>query len=219
MKQRVVKAFSLLFVFLFLLCVAPAFGDEETTNLESLVVQDFDDPEAQPWFVIGSKFATAGYPKLNFVKTWPTALHGVNPEGKDARTGSELRSLGVAMMFDRKEYNWVDIIPGTKSGSGEDVTYQPAEIDLPGRVSQIDMWIWSGNYNYYIEAYIRDYTGIVHIVPMGNLNHIGWKHFRGRLPDNIPQARKYLPKRESLTLVKCRIWTRTTTAVARLPCR
>jgi hypothetical protein len=208
MKQRVVRAIGLSLVFVFLIAAAQAFADEDTVTLESIVVQSFDDTAAQPWFVIGSKFATENYPKLAYVSTWPLALHGSNPSNK------ELKSLGIAMLFDRKEYNWVDIIPGSKSGSGDGVTYEPKEIDLPGRVRMIDMWIWSGNYDYYIEAYIRDYTGIVHTVPMGNLNHVGWKNFRANLPSNIPQAKKYLPKRENLTLVKFRIWTRPTEVVA-----
>ncbi|TFG82923.1 MAG: hypothetical protein E4H20_06690 [Spirochaetales bacterium] len=208
MKQRVVKAIGLSLAFIFMLSAVQAFADDSTVTLESVIVQSFDDADAQPWFVIGSKFATAGYPKLAYVNTWPIALQGANPSDKN------LKSLGIAMLFDRKEYNWVDIVPGTKTGSGESISYAPRELDLPGRVNSVNMWIWSGNYDYYIEAYIRDYTGIVHVVPMGNLSHIGWKNFRANLPSNIPQSKKYLPKRETLTLVKFRIWTRPTEVVA-----
>ncbi len=208
MKQRVVKAIGLSLVIVFLLAAAQAFADDKTVSLESIVVQTFDNPDEQPWFVIGSKFATEGYPKLAYINTWPLALHGSKPSNPD------LKSLGLAMLFDRKEYNWVDLIPGTKSGSGDSLSYAPKELNLPGRVNMIDMWIWSGNFDYYIEAYIRDYTGIVHVVPMGTLNHVGWKNFRANIPANIPQSKKYLPKRENLTLVKFRIWTRPTEVVA-----
>lgn len=208
MKQRVVRAIGLSLVIVFLLAATGAFADDQTVNLESFVVQTFDEPEAQPWFLIGSKFSTAEFPKLAYAKAWPQALFGYNPEGKD------YRSLGVAMLFDRKEYNWVDVVPGKKSGSGAEVTYEPIELDLPGRVKMIDVWLWSGNYDYYIEAYIRDYKGIVHILPMGDLTHVGWKNFRVSMPDTIPQSKKYLPKRENLRLVKFRIWTRPTEIVA-----
>lgn len=207
MKQRVVKAICLSFVIVFMLAATGAFADDETVNLESIVIQTFDDPATQPWFVIGSKFSTKDYPKLAYAKSWPTSIFG-SGDGKD------LRSLGIAMLFDRKEYNWVDIIPGKKSGSGDSATYEPTELPLPGRVKMLDMWIWSGNYNYYIEAYIRDYTGIVHIIPMGDLNHVGWKNFRANIPASIPQSKKYLPRSENLTLVKFRIWTRPTEVVA-----
>ncbi|MBU0926132.1 MAG: flagellar filament outer layer protein FlaA [Spirochaetes bacterium] len=208
MKQRVVKAICLSFVIVFMLSATGAFADDETVNLESIVVQSFDEPEAQPWFLIGSKFATKGFPKLAYAKSWPVALFGTSGGGKD------LRSLGISMLFDRKEYNWVDVIPGKKTGSGEEASYEPIELPLPGRVRMLDMWIWSGNYDYYIEAYIRDYKGIVHTLPMGDLGHAGWKNFRVNIPDNVPQSKKYLPKRENLTLVKFRIWTRPTEIVA-----
>jgi len=133
MKQRVVKAICLSFVIVFMLAATGAFADEETVNLESVVVQTFDEPDAQPWFVIGSKFSTKDYPKLAYAKSWPVALFGSNGGGKD------LRSLGVAMLFDRKEYNWVDLIPGTKSGTGDGATYKPIELDVPGRVQILDV--------------------------------------------------------------------------------
>lgn len=192
-----------------LFSIGNVFAQEKPINLESKIVQDFDDPDAQPWFVMGSKFSTAGYPKVAYANSWPVSIYGTNPENKD-----KLKSLGVAMLFDRKEYNWVDLVPGKKTGSGEDVKYEPVEIPLPGRVSILDMWIWSGNLNYYIEAYVRDYKGIVHMIPMGTLNHVGWKNFRINIPTSIPQSKTFLPKREGLTLVKFRIWTRPTEVVA-----
>ena len=208
MKQRVVKAICLSFVIVFMLAATGAFADEETVNLESVVVQTFDEPDAQPWFVIGSKFSTKDYPKLAYAKSWPVSLFGSNGGGKD------LRSLGVAMLFDRKEYNWVDMIPGTKSGTGDGATYKPVELDLPGRVQMLDLWVWSGNYDYYMEAYLRDYKGIVYTLPMGDLGHVGWKNLRVNIPGSIPQAKKYLPRRENLKLVKLRIWTRPTEVAA-----
>lgn len=180
-------------------------ADDVTVNIESVVVQSFDDEAAQPWFVLGSKFSTEGYPKAAYVNTWPLAVNGSNPANKDA-----LRSLGVAMLFDRREYNWVDIVPGKKAGEGPSATYEPIELPLPGRVSALDLWVWSPNFSYYIEAYIRDYKGIVHVIDMGDLDHVGWRNFRVNIPANVPQSKKYLPRRESLTLVKFRIWTRPT---------
>lgn len=209
MKQRVSRSICLAIVLISFISAGNAFANEKPINLESKIIQDFDDPEAQPWFVMGSKFSTAGFPKVAYVNSWPISIYGTSPENKD-----KLKTLGVAMLFDRKEYNWIDIIPGKKTGSGDDVKYEPVEIPLPGRVAMLDMWIWSGNFNYYIEAFIRDYKGIVHTIQMGTLNHIGWKNFRINIPNNIPQSKKYLPKLEGLTLVKFRIWTRPTEVVA-----
>ncbi|HAP44290.1 MAG: hypothetical protein A2087_14035 [Spirochaetes bacterium GWD1_61_31] len=209
MKQHVVRAFCLSLVLVFLLGITPSFADEDkAVNLVSEVVQTFDTPDEDPWFVIGSKFSTAGFPRVAHVPTWPLAVFGNN------RDGADLRSMGVAMLFDRREYNWVDVIPGTKSGEGEETTYTPLELPLPGRVQMVDVWIWSPNINYYVEVYLRDFNGVIHTLNLGDLNHVGWKNFRVSLPTNIPQSRRYLPVREGLSFVKFRIWGRPTEVAA-----
>jgi hypothetical protein len=199
-KQHIIKALLITAALLTLAGSGLLFADETTISLESRVVQDFAAPEAQNWFVLGSKFSTASFPRSGFIKGGPTATLG----GDQAKIQAA-RSLAVAMLFDRKEYNWVDVIPGTKD--------KPIELPLPGRVKMIDMWVWSGNFNYYMEAFVRDYRGIVYTIPMGDLNFVGWKNLRINIPDNIPQAKKYLPKHEQLSFVKFRIWTRPTEVV------
>ncbi len=176
------------------------FADEQTVNLESKVVQDFSKTEAQNWHAIGSKFSSPDFPRLGYIKGGPTAILG-----GDQKAIEEARSMAVAMLFDRKEYNWIDIVPGAEG--------KAIELPLPGRVKMIDMWVWSGNFDYYIEAFVRDYRGVVYTIPMGDLSFVGWKNLRINIPDNVPQAKKYLPKRQGLSLVKFRIWTRPTEVV------
>ncbi|HTX72921.1 MAG TPA: flagellar filament outer layer protein FlaA [Rectinemataceae bacterium] len=200
MKQHIVRALLITVVLLCLTGGGQLFADETTMSLESRLVQDFSKPDAQNWFAIGSKFSTGDFPHYGFISGGPQAVLGSDPQAaKDAK------SLGIAMLFDRKEYNWVDIIPGTKD--------KPTEIPLPGRVKMIDMWVWSGDFDYYLEAYVRDYKGIVYTIPMGDLSFAGWKDLRINIPDSVPQAKTYLPRKQSLTLVKFRIWTRPTEAV------
>ncbi|HOX33821.1 MAG TPA: flagellar filament outer layer protein FlaA [Spirochaetales bacterium] len=208
MKQRIVRAVLLSLALLCLSGTGYLFADELTINLESKTValsaeKDFAGKELfGAWDVLGSKFSSKGFPVKTEIKAWPVAVYGSNPENPN------IRSLGVAMLYDRKEYNWVDIFPGTKA--------EPQELPLPGRVKMLDMWVWSGNYDYYLEAFVRDFKGIVHTVPMGNLNFVGWKNMRVNIPDNIPQSKKYLPRRESMSLVKFRLWTRPTEIVTAL---
>jgi hypothetical protein len=200
MKQHINRALLITVALLALAGSGLLFADESTVNLESRVIQDFSKPEAQNWFVLGSKFSTGDFPHVGFIKGGPTAILG-----GDQTAMANARSLGVAMLFDRKEYNWIDIVPGTKD--------KPTELPLPGRIKMIDMWVWSGNYNYYLEAFVRDFRGVVYTIPMGNLNFVGWKNLRINIPDNVPQSKKYLPRHEALTLVKFRIWTRPTEIV------
>jgi len=200
MKQHINRALLITVALLSLVGAGMLSADENTVNLESRVVQDFSKPEAQNWFVMGSKFSTGDFPHSGFIKGGPLAIQGSDPV-----VIQNSRSLSVAMLFDRKEYNWVDIVPGTKE--------KPIELPLPGRVRIIDVWVWSGNFNYYLEAFVRDYRGFVYTIPMGDLNFIGWKNVRINVPDNIIQSKKYLPRREALSLVKFRIWTRPTEVV------
>jgi len=198
--KHISRALLITVALLSLAGIGKLFADDSTVNLESKVIQDFSKPEAQNWFVMGSKFSTGDFPHVGYIKGGPLAIM----QG-DKAAAENARSLGVAMLFDRKEYNWIDIIPGTKE--------KPIELSLPGRVKNIDMWVWSGNFNYYMEAYVRDYRGVVYTILMGDLNFVGWKNLRINIPDNIPQGKKYLPRREGLTLVKFRIWTRPTEVV------
>jgi len=189
----------------FSVCMAVASvyaAEEKAVNLESRILENFDGASGYVWKVAASKFATKTvnetFPKLAYINTWPAAAHGYNREGKD------IKSLGVWGRFDRRGYNWIDVYPVAKDDKDEN----PAEIPIPGRVQLLDMWVWGANFNYYLEAYIRDYKGVVHIINMGDLNFEGWKNLRINIPSNIPQAKRTLPKRQGLTLVKFRIWTR-----------
>jgi hypothetical protein len=200
MKQHINRALLITVALLALAGCGLLFADEATVSLESKLVQDFSKPEAQNWFVQGSKFSTGDFPHIGYIKGGPTAILG-----GDAAAAQNARSLGVAMLFDRKEYNWIDIIPGAKD--------KPIELPLPGRVKMIDIWVWSGNFNYYMEAFVRDYRGVVYTIPMGDLSFVGWKNLRINIPDNVPQSKKYLPRHQPLSFVKFRIWTRPTEVV------
>ncbi|MCX7656570.1 MAG: flagellar filament outer layer protein FlaA [Treponemataceae bacterium] len=206
MKQGGFKALCLVLVVCVLL-PAVVGADEKAVNLESRVIENFDGSSGYEWRVMASKFATKTdketFPKIGLIKAWPAAVYGYNKEGKD------IRSLGIWGRFDRKGYNWIDVYP-VKKGSSDNA---PAEIPMPGRVQMLDMWVWGSNFYYYLEAYVRDYKGIVHIIPMGDLNFEGWKNLRIAIPANIPQAKRTFPKRQGLSLVKFRIWTRPTERV------
>ncbi|MDR1863665.1 MAG: flagellar filament outer layer protein FlaA [Treponema sp.] len=199
----------------------PAFGDESTIDYETVILETFDGETRHEWTLEGktysydfswkldaSKFASEidgeKYPKMSYVPSWPQALFGVNREGRN------LQSLGIWGNFDRRGYNWIDLYPVT--GEGEDA--EPFEIPLPGRISYFDMWVWGSNLRYYIEAYVRDYQGIIHSIRLGDIAYAGWKNLRLKIPNTILQSKRILPKRAGLTFVKFRIWTTPTENVS-----
>lgn len=183
------------------IAVLSAFGDEYTVSQESKVLETFwgDGESGYEWRVLASKYATKTdqdtFPKLSYVSSWPMAVYG--------RTEAH-NSLGIHGRFDRQGYNWIDIYPVAKGGAAD---APPAEIPIPGRVQSLDMWVWGSNLRFTIEAYIRDYRGIVYTLPMGSLAYSGWKDLRAVVPSSIAQSKRILPSYAALGFVKFRIWT------------
>jgi hypothetical protein len=198
MKQGGFKAVCL--VLMAAWAAASAFGDENTVSLESAILDSFDGESGYVWQAQASKFATVteedAFPKLAYVNAWPAAVFGYNPENRES-----LRSLGLWGRFDRRGYNWVDIYPTQGDAAA------PAEIPIPGRVRQIDVWVWGSNLHYRLEAYVRDHLGIVHVLDFGSIYHTGWKNLRVQVPTGIPQSKRVLPRLAPLTFVKFRLWT------------
>ncbi len=186
-----------LFILMSVLLALPVTADEETENLVSSILDDFDNPDQSKWIIVGSKFTTEGYPKTAYPVTWPAALYGSNKEGK------EYKVLGINGKFDRMGYNYIELIPDRKNEKGE-----YTGIPIPGRCKVLDLWTWGSNYDYYLEAHLTDYRGVTHVLPLGNLNYEGWKNLKVQIPGYIPQGRTYIPKLKQLSLVKLVMWTR-----------
>jgi hypothetical protein len=184
---------------MFFSCAALVMGDEITQAIATRNIASFDDPNTNTnWIVQGSKYATQGYPQMQLVRAWPEALYGKNKDSKS------LFSLGVHVKFDRKSYNYIELIPAEKDSTGKLV---PSSIPLPGRVRGLDLWVWGANYNYTLDIYIRDYQGIDHVLHMGSLLFAGWRNLAATIPGSIPQSRKYIPRYAGLELTKIVIWT------------
>jgi hypothetical protein len=183
------------------IAVLSSYGDESTNDFVTHVMESFNGDSDYTWKAESSKFATkigdVTYPELIYVDAWPIAAFGNNRGDNN----QELKSLGLHGKFDRRGYNWIDLYP-VKSGDDN-----PEEIQIPGRVRNIDMWIWGSNLNFYIEIYLRDYQGVVHSLRMGDLAYSGWKNIRVNVPTSIPQSKKILPSYAGLKFVKFRIWT------------
>jgi hypothetical protein len=205
MKQGSFKAFWLMFMAA--VAISLTFGDENTSQLETIILDSFDGDSGYTWKIQGSKFATKRdgeeFPKLDYVATWPTQVFGQNEEGK------ELKSLGIWGNFDRRGYNWIDIYPtgGGGEAEGDGGEDAPTPIPMPGRSQIVDVWVWGSNLNYQLEAYVQDFRGITHVLPMGSIHFAGWKNMKVSIPKTIPQGKRVLPRLESLTFVKFRIWT------------
>jgi len=210
-----------------------AFGDDLTVNLESKILESFDNTENSLYvwhkdasrYAVGKdptdkdnpSFANFGleggdfFPKLDFFEIWPMALFRNNREQK------ELRSLGIWGKFKRVGYNWIDIYPTLKSEGESASAY---EIPIAGRARYLDMWVWGSNLNFHLEAYLRDEQGVVHTIYLGSLDYQGWRNLRAAVPVTVPQRKRILidPRTSNiltaveknsvyLKFIKFRIWT------------
>ncbi len=176
-----------------------AFADESTENLVSWVIESFDpEDRTSDWVVTASKFVTEGYPKQIYAKNWPEALWGYNLEGKDYEV------LGINAKFDRKGYNYLEIVPITGDPAGD---WQHNPIELKGRVQKFDCWVWGSMYDYNIELHLMDYNGVNWVLPVGNLKYSGWKNLAVDIPAYVPQSAVYIPYYKQLTFEKMVIWT------------
>ena len=189
---------------LLLLCAVLAVADEATVNLQSKVIASFDDPDGMQWIIQGSKFVTKDFPQATTVRAWPDALYGRSPEQKN------LFALGIHSRFDRKGYNYIEIIPAKKGSDGK---LAPVPLALPGRVKSLDMWVWGSNFNYTMDVHLRDFEGVDRVLHMGSLNYPGWKNLSVGITGSIPQSRRYIPRFRALDLTKFVIWTTPTERV------
>lgn len=206
MKRGGMRFFCLMLI-LFFFQTAFLMADEDTINLESRIIETFDDPDAQQWSVIGSKFAAEDTPKMAYAPAWPHALFGNSGQDQD------LKVLAIQAAFNRMGYNSVEIFP-VKEEDGELV---PAPITLPGRVKILDLWAWGSNYDYYLDVHLSDYTGIIHVLRLGSLKYTGWKKLETEIPNYIPQAGGHLTSGgyiRNLKLEKLVLWTKPTESVA-----
>jgi hypothetical protein len=168
--------------------------------LEMATLDNFDNPNGQKWAVYGSKFANADYPQVAYVNSFPEALYGRYYPNAD-----KLRALGIRSRWDRKGYNYIEVVP---VAAGKDGKLAPSPIPIKGKASRLDLWIWGGNYNYYAEIHLMDFRGVPHTLYLGELNFQGWKNLSVDVPSYIPQFVKWIPQERPLSVTKIVIWTR-----------
>lgn len=183
----------------FLLALPLSAQTQQTRALRSIVLDTFDDPEAQQWQVTASKFSPEGLPETAYVRTWPEALYRTEPEDRT------LRSLGVRAAFTRRGYNYVELTPVEEDENGE---LQPSGIQIPGTVDTIDVWVWGSNRDYYMDIQLRDFRGVVHTLRMGDLSFRGWGNLSIQVPGSIPQESLYTLQEQGLEIAKIVLWTR-----------
>jgi hypothetical protein len=185
--------------------VFSSHAEQATMALETRILETFNGDGESPyvWRTQASRFISnvddVQYPLLTYVDAWPIAAFGYNRSADSP----PIRSLGIHGKFDRQGYNWIDLYPVL----ADDPDERPYEISVPGKIQNMDVWVWGSNLRFYIEVYFRDYMGVVHALKLGDISYTGWRNLRVNIPTNIRQSRRVLPAHTGLSFVKFRIWT------------
>ncbi len=197
----------------------------ETINLQTLTVSDFGDEKDQTngiiWKAKFSRYAKPADPTKE-MSTWDTnACDAKYFEAKPLGLPQEVDvrqkwSLGIKAQFIKKGYNWIEVYTAKASGKsilGSDgrpdnnIEAKKEPLPLIGVIKSLDMWVWGGNYNYWMEFYLLDYKGFLHKIPVGDINFVGWRNLRTKIPEYIPQAENRVPFLKPLKLEYIKIWS------------
>lgn len=222
--RKITALFSL---FLLLFGVGSAFGTEYTSNVQSLVLEDFEMSEEDSsspkrfWKVVPNVFGRynnrengKSLQKIAWVKAWPEAYFGNegsffygtedSEKQKSKYTDVSGYCLALNVKFNRQGYNYVEVYPVSKK---EDDKFVIQPILFKGKVRQFDFWVWGANFDYFMEVVLTDYRGAEHRLNVGSLRHVGWKNFSVNIPNSIPQTVDYIPSVKALSFTKFVIWT------------
>jgi len=196
MKLKSFFILLILFLLVFPTFLFAQYGNRtfKMEDIRSIVLDGFENNDKN-WQVSASRFKHDDFPKIKIgVEGTPIALSGAYEKSENKYV------LGVRSAFTRKGYNriWV---------------YPEEGIVIPGRAKKLDVWVWGANYNYNLEAHIKDYMGIIHKLNLGSLHFIGWRNLSVDIPTQIPQYIRYLPMEKPLSFVRFVIWTQPTERV------
>jgi hypothetical protein len=199
---------------------------QNTVNLQTFVVSDFGDNVDKSkqiiWKANFSRFATPSDPKQLNSPPNPKFCLAQYMKGKPLGLPMEVDTnqiycLGIKATFIKQSYNWIEVVPYRAEGSlpadknsAPDSTKNPNEkvtnITLPGVIKSLDMWVWGGNYHYWLEFYLKDYKGFTYRLNAGDIGYVGWRNLRTPIPGYIPQAEYHVPFLKSLTLEMIKLW-------------
>lgn len=206
MRIRLVSIIILVMFLSYIAINAYPFGftkeGRETVNIQTILVSDFGDEYDQthnikweaefgPFAVRISDPATGlqvidtNYCNYKYLPGKPLGL----PAGIEEK---QQTIFGVKASFWRKGFNWIIVKP-----------QQP--IKLTGIVKSFDFWVWGGNYEWDIYLYLKDYKGYVYYLKVGDLKFTGWRNFRTKIPEWMPQYEPYVPYVRPLDFVKFKL--------------
>ena len=193
-------------------------SDISADELRAVVIEDFENPgdwqvEAVPKKNPDPKKDPVPALELKYIDGAPSDL---NPERwtADKKGMEKKRILGLHFRFKYPGYNSIHIIPPPEvqwdDPTKKVMTYdsrvgkyiQERAIQLPGQSRGISIWVHGRGNDYYLEAWLKDWKGEVHIVKFGSMNYVGWRPLIAKIPPYIPQEIESYPQTKLLKIVR-----------------
>jgi hypothetical protein len=193
-------------------------SDISSEELKALVIEDFESPtdwqvETSPKKNPDPKKDPVPSLELKFIDGAPADL---KPERWSAdKKGMETKKLlGLHFRFKYPGYNSVHLLPPLEvqwdDPTKKVMTYnartgqyiQERAIQLPGQSKGISIWAHGRGNDYYLETWVKDWKGEVHILKFGSLNFVGWRPLTAEIPPYIPQEIDSYPQTKLLKIVR-----------------
>ena len=132
----------------------------------------------------------------------------------DKKGMEKKKCLGMHFRFKYPGYNKVYVIPPPEvqhDNPGKAVmTYDPRTgkeireraIQIPGQARGLSVWVHGRGNDYYLEAWLKDWTGETHVVHFGSVNFVGWRPIKALIPLYVPQSTESYPQTKVLKITR-----------------
>ena len=193
-------------------------ADISSDELRALVIEDFEAPadwqvEATPKKNPDPKKDPVPVLELKYIDGAPADLQAERWSA-DKKGMETKKILGLHFRFKYPGYNSIHLLPPLEvqwddptkkvmtydSRTGQYV--QERAIELPGQSRGISIWAHGRGNDYYLEAWVKDWRGEVHILKFGSLNYVGWRPLIAQIPPYIPQEIESYPQTKLLKIVR-----------------
>ena len=173
------------------------YAQSKPVYIDTQVLYNFETSEE--WLPISnsSRFMVTGAETNDegIEVTYPNVrLFPITPYGLGNLSSKSTNSLGVSVLFNRKAYNFFDLIPADQKW-------------IPGKTQSLDLWVWGGNFDYRMEIILEDRKGYNHTYDLGSLRYMGWKNLNYNIPTSIRQAEAHIPSTYGLKFLNFRFWS------------
>lgn len=179
------------------------YGQSRAVYTETKVLYNFETVEEWQPISNASRFMFTGTKKNGngIEMTYPNIrLFPTKPFGLGNLSDGSTNSLGVSVLFDRKAYNFFDLVP----------TDQKL---MDGQTKNLNVWVWGGNFDYKMEILVEDFKGYTHTFDLGSLRYAGWRNLEATIPTYIAQTEEHLPSVRGLRFLNFRFWSSPDTKV------